>query len=71
MKNNDKMLTTIELSDRWGLSADCLRRWRGEGTGPQYVKLGKFKKSPILYRLQDIMDYEEQNIIKPEEAASE
>ena len=36
----DQLLTPRELSEILKVSEDTLRRWRKQGTGPSYVKLG-------------------------------
>ena len=43
-----------ELSRRWGLSIGTLTRWRSQGRGPSWVRIGK----QIRYRMQDVQDYE-------------
>lgn len=47
-------LSQKELARRWGISHRTLERWRYEGTGPAYLKLG----GRVLYRLADIEDHE-------------
>lgn len=42
------------LANRWGVSEATLERWRTEGIGPKYLKLG----GRVLYRLIDIEEYE-------------
>jgi len=43
-----------ELAQRCRLSIRTLQRWRWEGTGPEYLKLG----GRILYRLVDVEAWE-------------
>ena len=33
-------LNQRQLANRWGVSEATLERWRAEGIGPQYLKLG-------------------------------
>ncbi|HFD87474.1 MAG TPA: DNA-binding protein [Gammaproteobacteria bacterium] len=47
-------LTQRELAERWRISEATLERWRGEGLGPQYLKL----HGRVLYRLVDVEAYE-------------
>jgi hypothetical protein len=47
-------INQVELSRRWRLSPRTLERWRYQGTGPQYLKVG----GRIVYRLADIEAYE-------------
>jgi len=46
-----------QLVDRWSVSERTLERWRWQGCGPRYVKVG----NRVLYRLEDIEDYENAN----------
>jgi predicted site-specific integrase-resolvase len=43
-----------DLANRWGVSEATLERWRSEGIGPKYLKLG----GRVRYRLVDIEEYE-------------
>jgi predicted DNA-binding transcriptional regulator AlpA len=58
MTTNEKLFTQDELAARWSMASNTLRKWRWEGKGPKYVKLG----SRVLYRESDILAYEEANI---------
>jgi predicted site-specific integrase-resolvase len=42
-----------QLANRWCVSEATLERWRSEGIGPQYLKLG----GRVMYREQDIEVY--------------
>lgn len=42
------------LAMRWDVSEATLERWRSDGIGPKYLKLG----GRVLYRLVDIEEYE-------------
>jgi predicted site-specific integrase-resolvase len=44
-----------QLANRWGVSEATLERWRAEGIGPQFLKLG----GRVMYREIDIEQYEE------------
>ncbi len=44
-----------ELAKRWGVSETTLERWRAEGIGPKFLKLG----GRVMYREQDIESFEE------------
>jgi hypothetical protein len=61
---DELMLTTEGLSKRWGVPRGTLENWRCFGVGPSYIKLGKAKKSKILYRMADIMLYEKNHKYK-------
>ena len=51
----ERHLKQSELADRWNLTERTLEIWRVNGQGPCYLKIG----SRVLYRLQDIEDYEQ------------
>lgn len=46
------------LAERWTMSARTLQRWRQNGQGPQYLKLG----GRIVYRLADVEAWEQQQL---------
>ncbi len=48
-------INQVELSRRWRLSPRTLERWRWQGTGPHYLKVG----GRIVYRLADVLAYEQ------------
>ena len=57
-------LNQVELARRWSLSPRTLERWRWEGRGPWYLKIG----GRVVYRLSDIEAYEagrQRNVIVP------
>lgn len=53
-------LTPKALVDRWGgdISVQTLRKWRWQRRGPDFVKIGDGKNSPVRYRLDDVEAYE-------------
>jgi predicted DNA-binding transcriptional regulator AlpA len=51
------LMTEQELSSRWQISIKTLQRWRGQQTGPKFIKL---ENRSIRYRLADIETYESQ-----------
>jgi len=61
MNDEKEMLTTTELAERWSLSEITLKKWRQKSIGPKYVKLGGRN---VLYRIQDVIQYEKQNLVK-------
>lgn len=48
----------VELSRRWRLSPRTLERWRLQGTGPRYLKVG----GRVVYRLEDVEAYEAEQL---------
>ena len=56
----EKHITQAELARRWRLSPRTLERWRWQGKGPAYLKIGV----RIVYRKDDIESFEaEQRIV--------
>ncbi len=53
-----KFINQIELSRRWGISHRTLERWRWQGTGPRFVKIG----NRVVYDLKDIEAYEDAHL---------
>ena len=56
------LLNQWDLADRWRLSPRTLERWRWEGKGPHYLKLG----NRIAYRIEDVEAYEAANTMAPQ-----
>lgn len=55
--SDEELLTTAEAAKRMRASVPSLARWRGDGTGPRYIK----RRGRILYRESDIRAFEEEN----------
>jgi hypothetical protein len=51
-------INQVELSRRWRLSPRTLERWRSQGTGPHYLKVG----GRVVYRLADIETFEAEQL---------
>jgi hypothetical protein len=51
-------LLTIQLALRWHMSRRTLERWRNEGKGPTWDKIG----GRVLYRLSTIKEYESRQV---------
>lgn len=48
------LLDTRQAAEMLGLSPKCLERWRGEGSGPAYIKAGPGKRARVRYRVADL-----------------
>jgi predicted site-specific integrase-resolvase len=51
-------LSSKLLARRWGLSHRTLERWRHEGTGPAFLKIG----GRVKYRLEDVQAFEKDRV---------
>lgn len=51
---NIRHLTQRELAKRWNKSEGTIERYRIDGTGPRFLKIG----GRCLYRLEDVEAYE-------------
>ena len=49
-----QVLSEVDLAVRWGMSPKTLQRWRMEGRGPHYLKLGK----RVNYSLNAVIAFE-------------
>ena len=47
-------LSEADLASRWGMSPKTLQRWRMEGRGPHYLKMGK----RVNYSLNAVIAFE-------------
>jgi hypothetical protein len=54
MTDSVKHLTQNDLANRWNKSVHTIERYRHEGTGPIYLKIG----GQVMYRLIDIEAFE-------------
>lgn len=54
-------LTQKQLARRWGMSHRTLERWRRDGQGPGWLKIG----SRVLYRIEDVLRYERESLAMP------
>lgn len=54
----DTFFNQTKLADRWHISPRTLERWRWQGEGPRFLKVG----GRVLYRLDDVIEYEQQRL---------
>lgn len=71
MKDTVKHLTQNDLANRWNKSVHTIERYRSDGVGPVYLKIG----GKIMYRLTDIEKFESARLYQrpntPKPASSE
>ncbi len=48
------LLTTVEAAEFLRLSARTLERYRVDGTGPAYTKVGPSLRAKVVYRREDL-----------------
>lgn len=58
-----RWLTATELAERWRRSPRTLERWRTEQTGPAWFRL----HGRVLYRVEDVLAYEQACLEQPSE----
>jgi predicted DNA-binding transcriptional regulator AlpA len=56
---NDPILNPQQTADYIGSSVPTLQRFRTEGTGPRFIKLGKRR---VAYRLSDIRSWLDERV---------
>jgi len=56
-------LTEDELSAHWGVPPRTLQRWRQEGKGPRFMKLGG-RAGSVRYPLTEVEKYETENLYR-------
>ena len=55
------VLDEQDLSARWGVNVKTLKRWRNEGHGPRYIKIGR----SVTYLPKDVEHFESHGAVKP------
>ncbi len=51
--SKQQLMSTVAAAKLLGLSASTLSKWRMNGTGPKYIKVG----TRVLYERADITDW--------------
>lgn len=46
---DERLLNSTEAAEFLNLKRHTLAKWRVEGKGPRYIKMGEGKTSPIMY----------------------
>ena len=52
--NEPPLLTSPQAAAQLGVQPQTLRKWRCDGTGPRFVRLGTGRRSRAAYRLSDL-----------------
>lgn len=61
---NEKYLSPAKTAKYLGVSVHLLQKWRSQGVGIPYIKLGDTTSAPIRYYLDDLQAYIETKKIK-------
>jgi len=51
---SDRLLTTSDVADEFGIAAQTLANWRWQGIGPRFVKTSPGRGGRVKYRRSDI-----------------
>ena len=53
-------IDTKQLAERWGFKVKpgTIENWRQFKKGPKWIKLGKHKGAPVIYKMKDVIAYE-------------
>jgi hypothetical protein len=55
MENTFRHITQRELAIRWNRAEATIERYRADGKGPQFLKIG----GRVMYRIEDIEAFEQ------------
>ena len=47
---NEELLDTLQVATVYGLTPECIRRWRMLGAGPRFIRLGR----SVRYRREEV-----------------
>ena len=50
-----KLLDPAAVADALGVKVSTLAKWRCTGKGPRYVRVGSGPRSPVRYRMADVV----------------
>lgn len=73
MDSKKHILTKKEVAERYGVSVTTVDTWcsRSPQSLPRFFKLGNAANSPIRFRLEDCIAFEEAQLAKQDELTSE
>lgn len=60
----DDLMHPRDVAKRYNMTPESLSNWRREGKGPKFVRLGNGKSPRVMYRVKDVVAWEEQNLTK-------
>jgi predicted DNA-binding transcriptional regulator AlpA len=65
MADQSQLLTTAEAATYLRMAAHTLTRWRSQGKGPSFVRVG----GSVFYRVTELEAYIERSVTAPEKRA--
>jgi predicted DNA-binding transcriptional regulator AlpA len=54
---DDKLLTTDQMAEQLGIHRTTAEAWRSKNIGPDWIKLGTGRRSPVRYRQSAVDKY--------------
>ena len=70
MKNDLRLLTTIEYAELRRITPGYARIERFRGKGPRYIRIGDSQQARCYYRLQDVLDWLDSWAVEPTSKAA-
>lgn len=55
------LLHPREVARRYNMTPESLANWRREGKGPAFIRLGSGKRPRVMYRMDDVIEWEQRN----------
>lgn len=55
------LLTPEQVAARYGMTPASLANWRLAGKGPKFIRLGSGPRPRVMYRVDDVIEWEKQN----------
>jgi DNA-binding transcriptional MerR regulator len=55
------MMHPRQVAERYNMTPESLANWRREGKGPPFIRLGNGRRPRVMYRLDDILQWEKEH----------
>lgn len=65
--DRDSMLSDVQAAVVLGLAPSTLVTWRSRNLGPRFRRIGDGRKKSTRYRLGDLIDYRDRDVVTPGE----
>jgi predicted DNA-binding transcriptional regulator AlpA len=60
---SERLLTTNDVADEFGIAAQTLANWRWQGTGPCFIKTTPGRGGRVKYRRSDLEAWLDQRTV--------